>query len=324
VLLYTPPGPAGSNPPTGLDSFVYTLSDGRNGFSDATVTVNVINFVPKTVSGTVYVDNDGSGTPNAGDILLSSVRVDLTGADFQGAVVALSTTTDGSGNYSFANLRPGTYVVHEFQPQFMFDGPEQESSTLATLPAIDDDTIHLSWQPQDQNDITGLNFTEGGGGNGLFAFGTGPGQINMSGLPNEFDSSTFPRDGFFIATDLNGSTIWSWTLNGWQNAGRLSVDLSPDTATATLRLLDKTNVAPITIYQWPGDPNYSSSFSNNARFRILGYGFGGTTCILRIDGTLADFGLVAAAPAAGGEGEGSSDPNFARSADAVFANEAWA
>jgi hypothetical protein len=39
---------------------------------------------------------------------------------------------------------------------------------------------------------------------------------------------------------------------------------------------------------------------------------------------MADFGLAAAAPAVGGEGEGGSDPNFARSADAVFANEAWA
>src|SRR5262249_23821358 len=83
TLLYTPPGPAGSNPPTGADSFVYTVSDGRGGFTDATVTVNVINFVPKTVSGTVYVDSNGSGSPDAGDLRLSGVRVDLNGTDFQ-------------------------------------------------------------------------------------------------------------------------------------------------------------------------------------------------------------------------------------------------
>jgi large repetitive protein len=72
-----------------------------------------------TVSGTVYLDRNASGTldPTPTDGRLPGVTITLRqGTDCTGAVVA-STTTDASGNYSFANVPAGgTYTLCQTQP----------------------------------------------------------------------------------------------------------------------------------------------------------------------------------------------------------------
>ncbi len=66
--------------------------------------------VPATLSGNVFQD-DGSDTINANESGVDSATVTLVGMDSTGHTVNVSTITDGSGNYSFANVLPGTYTV---------------------------------------------------------------------------------------------------------------------------------------------------------------------------------------------------------------------
>jgi hypothetical protein len=67
--------------------------------------------VPSTLSGVAYNDANNNGSPDAGEAVLSSVKVTLTGTDSQNHSVNLTATTGADGTYSFANLEPGTYSV---------------------------------------------------------------------------------------------------------------------------------------------------------------------------------------------------------------------
>ncbi len=78
---------------------------------------------PSSLSGYVYYDanNDGS---RAGEAPISGASIKLTGTDDLGAPVSLTTTTDGTGLYTFGNLRPGTYTITETQPSGYLDGKD--------------------------------------------------------------------------------------------------------------------------------------------------------------------------------------------------------
>ena len=73
------------------------------------------------ISGRVWLDADNNGLINGTEAGIAGVTINLTGTDLGGAAVSRTTTTDASGNYSFASLAPGTYTVSE---------PTQPSGTL--------------------------------------------------------------------------------------------------------------------------------------------------------------------------------------------------
>jgi len=52
------------------------------------------------------------------------VTVTLTGMDDQGAPITMVQTTGPDGSYSFAGLRPGTYVITETHPNGYIDGKD--------------------------------------------------------------------------------------------------------------------------------------------------------------------------------------------------------
>ena len=68
----------------------------------------------KTASGQKFNDLDGDGVKEAGETGIGGVTINLD-KDANGSVDA-TTSTDGSGNYSFPNLGPGTYRVREVAP----------------------------------------------------------------------------------------------------------------------------------------------------------------------------------------------------------------
>lgn len=79
---------------------------------------------PSSLSGYVFTDADESGTRDPGEEGVAGVTLQLQGVDDLGQAVLLMTTTDASGFYRFANLRPGTYAITETQPEGFFDGED--------------------------------------------------------------------------------------------------------------------------------------------------------------------------------------------------------
>src|SRR5947207_3210329 len=89
---------------------------------------------PGGVSGTVYVDTNNNGVIDVGERRISNVLITLTGTNDQGAVT-LTAHTDVNGNYSFGNLRPGTYVITETQPAGYLQGKLSLGSAGGTIGA---------------------------------------------------------------------------------------------------------------------------------------------------------------------------------------------
>jgi len=74
---------------------------------------------PGSISGSVIEDANGNGSKDGGETGIGSVTVQLFAADADGnstGTVLQTATTDANGNYSFANLMPGKYVVVETDP----------------------------------------------------------------------------------------------------------------------------------------------------------------------------------------------------------------
>jgi Bacterial cadherin-like domain/Dockerin type I domain/Bacterial Ig domain/Cadherin-like domain len=318
-----------SPPTTGSDSFTYKVSDfdqtsgaARGGSATATVNVTIVDFVPKTVSGTIFIDGDNDGNIGASEKRLANVEVHLVGTDFTNQAVALTAFTDVNGVYSFVGVKPpaaGTsYTITEVQPAYLTTGLDTNAaaSALVTNTSRLDNLFALAWGVTDQSgNITGLNFGERGVNVASLS--------DSSGLLAEYLASS-GSNGFVMAVDLGGNTLWSWSLPGWDNTKTVSATLN-SLSSLTLHITDGQNhsysVDLGTGFTIPG---------STARFRILGVGQNGQY-IIRIDGSAngATDGmglpqLLAATPGAGGEGEGSVDPQYAGGADAVFASQAWA
>ena len=68
------------------------------------MTVNVL--ARSTVSGKVYEDANNNGIVNSpGEQGIGGVTIRLTGTDYLGQAVNLTTTTNSTGVYTFTNLR---------------------------------------------------------------------------------------------------------------------------------------------------------------------------------------------------------------------------
>lgn len=73
---------------------------------------NFAELLPATLSGSVFIDNDGDAVKDTGEISgVTGLTIQLTGTDDLGTAVFLTDTTGANGAYSFADLRPGTYTV---------------------------------------------------------------------------------------------------------------------------------------------------------------------------------------------------------------------
>jgi uncharacterized repeat protein (TIGR01451 family) len=71
---------------------------------------------PGSISGRVWRDADRDGNLDGAEVGIANVTISLSGTDTLGNAVTRSTTTDPTGNYSFADLPAGTYTLTETQP----------------------------------------------------------------------------------------------------------------------------------------------------------------------------------------------------------------
>ncbi|HZZ73143.1 MAG TPA: SdrD B-like domain-containing protein [Pirellulales bacterium] len=81
--------------------------------------------LPASLSGHVWADPEADCIDGPNDIPLQGVTIQLL--DANGAIVT-TTLTDSQGYYSFDDLAPGLYSVHEVQPAGYFQGMEMVGS----------------------------------------------------------------------------------------------------------------------------------------------------------------------------------------------------
>jgi uncharacterized repeat protein (TIGR01451 family)/fimbrial isopeptide formation D2 family protein len=124
----------------------FTIPTGNNTGSN----YNFGEVLASSLSGFVYSDANNDGTRQVGEATIDGVTVQITGTDFLGQPVSITTTTAGGGAYSAANLRPGTYTITETQPVGLFDGQETVGSQLSGT--IDN--------TQDSNSISAITLTQ--------------------------------------------------------------------------------------------------------------------------------------------------------------------
>jgi hypothetical protein len=313
--------------------------------------MNIIEFVPKSIEGVVYLDKNGNGVQDPGESPLGGVTVHLTGTDFLDQPVSLTAVTDATGKYVFPQVpgQPGvvdtnpnnavkppkdgtSYTITQDQPRYLVSGSslDTQNSPLAT-PGTSNSFL-LVWDLFDSStQIKGLNFTERGVDT-TNSNGDPNGQLtNANGFITEL-LYTSSQEGFVLALTV-GQPTPTWSLGmgtSWGGADKIEATLDASLTKLTLKVFDGANQYTKILYQDPslnGGVNGAPAGSM-ARFRILATGVNGQY-IVRIDATPTQCGLpqfVSAAPAGGGEGEGeaSFDRDYSHAADAVFAEHAWA
>lgn len=227
TLLYTPATDFDAQ-----ETFTYTISDGSAETSQATVTVNVLDYVPSTLAGSVYIDVDNDGLQDLDEMVLAGVTVNLTGTDFSAQAVSRSLTTNSHGEYEFADLAPGSYVISQVQPAYLIDGQEAVGSQGGS---------------GDQNDQIAIELTEG-----------------TTGLDNDFgergrEASTFTLADFSVHTrdtSLFGSfgsqpeEQWVALDSSWNQYQATDVDWHNTSHTLLIDVTDNQDVVNSAVLSW--------------------------------------------------------------------------
>ncbi|MEZ6114529.1 MAG: Ig-like domain-containing protein, partial [Pirellulaceae bacterium] len=86
VIIYTPPAGVSGQ----LDTITYTVSDSGTPAASAnfTISVDIKDFQPSTISGVAYVDSSGDGLIGTAERRLVGVMVTLTGTNTSGQAIA--------------------------------------------------------------------------------------------------------------------------------------------------------------------------------------------------------------------------------------------
>ncbi|MBN1255083.1 MAG: DUF11 domain-containing protein [Deltaproteobacteria bacterium] len=153
-----------------------------------------------SISGYVWSDEDNDGVRDAGETTgIPNVQITLTGTDYLGNPVTVSTTTNASGAYGFGPLRAGTYTVTETQPLAWADGLDSVGSAGGTLGNDIISNIDLSTTTI----ATDYNFGEIGGS----LAGTVYNDINNNGIDEPAEPGIPNVTVTLTGTDINGNAV---------------------------------------------------------------------------------------------------------------------
>jgi hypothetical protein len=206
-------------------TFTVQLTNPTNvtlGNASATGTIDFVQ--PSGISGFVYVDTNGNGVKDAGELGIQGVTITVNSVATNGSGQPLftkSTVTAADGSYSFLGLQPGAYNVIETQPGFFVTGaPTSNEYTNETL------TAGLA--------LSNVNFAE-------------------LGLRAQFVAAFSNRRAFLASTETTGfiglpqgtqnmnltqGDVWISFDNGWQNAREFETLFNSAQGTATMTLYD--------------------------------------------------------------------------------------
>lgn len=285
------------NPPadfTGIDTFTYDITDDgtTNGSSDpltdtATVTIEVLDFVPSDIGGFVYFDFDSNGMQGSGEMGLGGVTVRLNGTDFRGDNVNLSMTTDVNGQYRFEDLLPGEYSLTQDQPAGIIDGAESAGAAGNDLFTFD---IGI---------LDGLNSLA----NNFGERGLHP---SLWGIYNR-STAGYGLSGSALVASL--SDTWFLPMDSWAGVRGVSATMSNGTITATITTATGST---------------TRSFTNDSRIRVVEDSNTGEK-VLRFNGAFDDFFAMTGATAEIESLDEIADehPQEMSPEDAIFAADAW-
>lgn len=89
----------------GQETFTYTISDGNGGTATATATVKVLDFIPSSLAGNVFLDRNNNGIQDAEEAPIAGVKITLDGIDsVTNKTVQREAFTNSNGVYQFADL----------------------------------------------------------------------------------------------------------------------------------------------------------------------------------------------------------------------------
>ena len=211
---------------TGPTTITYQISDGELLSNFATVSVEVKEFLPSSVTGFVFIDEVEN---SASDIAAGAdpIRDGVKDADEQGLMGALvsvfsaatdnvtgeqvedTTLTDSDGSFSFGNLAPGTYAItYQSTDGVLFTG---QPTRVLEIPV------------QGGVDATGFDFA----------------LLSLAGQVDILASAYYSRDGGVVSLDDTGVQEFVTSLDGYaEDVKFVEFALSSTRDTALLTIVE--------------------------------------------------------------------------------------
>ncbi|HEY1599145.1 MAG TPA: SdrD B-like domain-containing protein [Pirellulales bacterium] len=215
----------------------------------ASVTVLSAPPIPSSLSGSVYIDANGDNVQDNGEAGPTGVTVQLL--DSSNTVID-SVTTGSNGIYSFTNLAPGTYSVHEVQPAGLIETGVTVGSIggPAVGTASGNDTITgitlssgsvaagYSFAVQQPASISGTEYVDANANNTFDSGDTGLGGVTIQLLNSSntlVNSATTASDGTYSFTNLLPGT---YSLHETTPSGAGATAANLGTAGGTVTAVD--------------------------------------------------------------------------------------
>jgi hypothetical protein len=193
-----------------------------NIFSGTVVTSKLFgNYQLTSISGTVFLDDDGDGTKDVGETTLSGWKIRITGAKTD------SVLSDENGNFIFSNLLGGNYTVSEDVQNGWYQTTPVSPSTYSVTLTSGNSVSGKDFGNFLKGSVSGRKFHDVNG-NGAYEEGEGflsGWKIKISGTKN--DSTTTDENGNYTFVNLlaGSYTISEQTQSGWMQ----TFPVSPET-----------------------------------------------------------------------------------------------
>lgn len=228
----------------GIDRFRITISDGEL-TTTGTITVDVREFEPSTIRGSVFFDyiesvenpvrngqrdNGEPGLEMAGVRLVSSASDNVTGV-----AVNMRIMTDASGAYEFTNVPPGTYQLRFDLPIMAVDGADIAGNRG------DSDSIsnQFTFVVEEPGGVTAENYDftlyglTGRAGNALDLMVSS----YLNDNPDIFNSSGGGSQGAKAVLDSSGMQQWFLPKLGFDGVQYAEINVNAEGTTATLTVV---------------------------------------------------------------------------------------